>query len=127
MEENKRHILIRITKLDQFFRFFKFVKEFSVNKFKNLYQKGKDLIKFFSDTKKLLILSKFSKEDKLSFSEIQQDLQLTSPQLAYDLKQMTSLGFLEKLYQKARRNKTFSYYQVTELGRAIIDKVFINQ
>ena len=97
-----RHILIRITKVDHFLRFLNLIKKFSVNKFKKLYQKGKDFIKFFSDTKKILILSRFTIADVLSFSEIQRELDVSSSLLSYDLKKMIDLGFLEKIHLENR-------------------------
>ena len=123
--ENKeeRHILIRITKVDHFLRFLNFVKEFSVNKFKGLYQKGKDLIKFFLDTKKILILSRFTFKDTLAFSDIQRDLNISSSLLSYDLNQMVKVGFLERIYQEERKEKKFSYYRLTGLGKKVLAQV----
>ena len=120
----RRNIVIRIMKIDEFLRFFNMVKEFSVNKFKKLYQKGKELVKFFSDTKKILILSRFTLVDTLSFSEIQHELDVSSSQLSYDLKKMTELGFLEKIHREERENKRFSFYKITQLGRKVIEQIF---
>ncbi|NVM31211.1 MAG: helix-turn-helix transcriptional regulator [Candidatus Helarchaeota archaeon] len=120
----RRNIVIRIIKIDEFLRFFNMVKEFSVNKFKKLYQKGKELVKFFSDTKKILILSRFTLVDTLSFSEIQRELDVSSSQLSYDLKKMTDLGFLEKIHREERENKRFSFYKITLLGRKVIEQIF---
>ncbi|MHA1649017.1 MAG: winged helix-turn-helix domain-containing protein [Candidatus Helarchaeota archaeon] len=119
-----RHILIRITKIDQFIRFFSFIKEFSANKFKKLYQKGKELGKFFSDTKKILILSRFTIKDTLSFTELQQWLGVSSSLLSYDLKKMTELGFLKKVYREERDNKKFSFYTLTTLGEKVVSQIF---
>ena len=123
-EENHRNILIRITKIDQFLRFFTLVKEFSLNKFKFLYRKGKDLLQFFSNTKNILILSQFTIKDVMSFSELQEDLQISSSLLSYNLRKMTDLGFLEKIQRKEPEGKRFSYYQITELGRRVISQIF---
>ena len=123
--ENKeeRHILIRITKVDHFLRFLNNVKKFSVNKFKKLYQKGKDLIKFFSDTKKILILSRFTFKDTIAFSDIQRDLNISSSLLSYDLNQMVKLGFLERMYQEEREEKKFSFYKLTGFGKKVLSQV----
>ncbi|MHA1264056.1 MAG: ArsR family transcriptional regulator [Candidatus Helarchaeota archaeon] len=126
MVPTERHIVIRITKVDQFLRFFNNLKEFSVNKFKLLYKKGKELVNFFSDMKKLLILSKFIlvEEDILSFSDIQRELDVSSSLLSYDLKKLVDLGFLEKIYREDRQDKKFSFYKVTELGKRVIEQIF---
>ena len=123
-KNNDRHILIRITKIDQFLRFFTSIKEFSVNKFKKLYQKGKDLIHFFSNTKNILILSHFTIKDVISFSELQEDMHISSSLLSYNLKKMTDLGFLEKIQKKESEGKRFSYYRITELGKSVISQIF---
>ena len=123
-DEPKKHFLIRITKIDQFLRFFKFLKEFSVDKFKKLYQKGKDLIQFFSDTKKILILSRFTIQDVLAFTEIQQELEISSSLLSYNLRQMTQLGFIERIYRQDRENNKFSYYKLTDLGQKVVSQLF---
>ncbi|NVM52655.1 MAG: winged helix-turn-helix transcriptional regulator [Candidatus Helarchaeota archaeon] len=126
LPENKRerNILIQITKVDQIIRGLTFIKDFSVNKFKKLYQKGKDFIKFLSDTKKILILSQFTMKDSLAFTEIQQDLNISSSLLSYNLKKMTDLGFLKKINRKERRKMKFSYYRVTELGKKVLAQIF---
>ncbi|MHA1276383.1 MAG: hypothetical protein ACTSQI_14960 [Candidatus Helarchaeota archaeon] len=97
-----------------------------MHKFKKLYQKGKDLIQFFNSTKNILILSRFTIRDVLSFTEIQQGLQISSSLLTYNLKQMTALGFVEKFYQKRREDKKFSFYKVTQLGKKVIHQIFIS-
>ncbi|MDD1779261.1 MAG: winged helix DNA-binding protein [Candidatus Helarchaeota archaeon] len=80
---------------------------------------------FFSDTKKILILSRFSFKDTLSFTELQHDLDVSSSLLSYDLKKMTELGFLEKKYSEERADKKFSYYTLTDLGRKTISQIFV--
>jgi DNA-binding HxlR family transcriptional regulator len=122
-DSKKKNLLIRITKVDQFLRFFSFLKDFSVNKFKNLYKKGKDLVNFFSDTKNILILSRFTVADTLAFTEIQKDLQLSSSLLAYNLNRMTELGFVKKTYQRSK-NK-YSFYKLTDLGAKVVSQIFI--
>ncbi len=117
-------ILIQITKITQFISFFKLLKDFSVNKFKRLYEKGKDLIKFFSDTKKIFILSRFTLKDTLSFTEIQQELGVSSSLLSYDLRKMIDLGFIEKTYRGERQNNQFSFYQLTNLGKKVVLQLF---
>ncbi len=119
-----RNILIRIAKVDQFLRFFTLAKEFSVNKFKKLYQKGKELIHFFSNTKNMLILSQFTIKDGISFSELQEEMQISSSLLSYNLKKMTELGFLENTKLEESGEKRFSFYNVTELGRRVISQIF---
>ncbi len=94
------------------------------NKFKKLYQKGKELGKFFSDTKKILILSRFTIKDTLSFTELQQWLGVSSSLLSYDLKKMTELGFLKKVYREERDNKKFSFYTLTTLGEKVVSQIF---
>ncbi len=123
-KSEQRNIVIRVMKIDQILRFFNLLKEFSLNKFKKLYQKGKDFVKFFSDTKKILILSRFTIEEVLSFSDIQRNLDISSSQLSYDLKQFIDLGFLEKIHRVDRQNKQFSFYKVTEFGRKVITQIF---
>ena len=120
----ERNIFIRITKVDQFIRFFTLAKEFSVNKFKRLYQKGKELIKFFSDTKNLLILSQFAVKEVIPFSEIQKNLNVSSSLLSYNLKRMTDLGFLEKVQRDQRENNKFSFYKITNLGKSVVSQLF---
>jgi DNA-binding HxlR family transcriptional regulator len=119
------NIFIRLMKIDQFIQFFKFLRAFSVKSMNQLAIRAKDLINFFSDTKKILILSRFSFKDTLSFSELQRDLDVSSSLLSYDLKKMTDLGFLEKKYSEERENKKFSYYTLTDLGRKLISQLFM--
>jgi len=123
------NIFIRIMKINQFIQFFKFLRTFSVKSsnwiINQLSIKAKDLLNFFSDTKKILILSRFTFKDTLSFTEIQRDLDISSSLLSYDLKKMTELGFLEKRYREEREDKKFSYYTLTDLGRKIISQIFM--
>jgi DNA-binding HxlR family transcriptional regulator len=116
-------------KIDQFIRFFKFLKDFTVNGsnwlIEQLSIRAKELLNFFSDTKKILILSRFTFKDTLSFSEIQQELDMSSSLLSYDLKKMTELGFLKKIYLEEREDKKFSYYSLTELGKKLISQIFM--
>jgi len=130
-EKENKNILVRVMKIDQFIRFFKFLKDFSVKSsnwiIEQLSIKAKELINFFSDTKKILILSRFNFKDTLSFTEIQQDLDISSSLLSYDLKKMTELGFLNKNYSEERADKKFSYYTLTELGRKLISQIFMQK
>ncbi|HUY00910.1 MAG TPA: hypothetical protein VMV49_15215 [Candidatus Deferrimicrobium sp.] len=96
-----------------------------MNKFKKLYQKGKVLVNFFSDTKNILILSRFTIADTLAFTEIQHDLRLSSSLLAYNLNRMIELGFVKKTYREDRSNKKYSFYQLTDLGAKVISQIFI--
>ena len=129
-DKETHNIFIRVMKIDQFIQFFKFLRAFTVKSsnwvMNQLAIKAKDLLSFFSDTKKILILSKFlSFKDTLSFTEIQHDLDISSSLLSYDLKKMTALGFLEKRYSEEREDKKFSYYTLTDLGRKIISQIFM--
>lgn len=129
MDSNK-NILVRVMKIDQFIQFFKFLKDFTVKSFsveglKKLYVKAKELTNFFSDTKNILILSRFTYKDTMSFSEIQREMIFSSSLLSYNLRKMTELGFLKKVYQEERENKKFSYYTLTDLGRKLISQIFI--
>ena len=123
------NIFIRVMKIDQFIQFFKFLRTFSVKSsnwvMNQLATRAKELLNFFSDTKKILILSRFSFKDTLSFTEIQRDLDVSSSLLSYDLKKMTELGFLEKKYSEEREDKKFSYYTLTDLGRKTISQIFM--
>ena len=123
------NIFIRIMKINQFIQVFKFLRAFSVKSsnwiLNQLAIRAKELLNFFSDTKKILILTRFSFKDTLSFSELQRDLNISSSLLSYDLKKMTELGFLEKKYSEEREDKKFSYYSLTELGRKIILQLFM--
>jgi DNA-binding HxlR family transcriptional regulator len=82
-------------------------------------------VNFFSDTKNILILSRFTIADTLAFTEIQQDLRLSSSLLAYNLNRMTELGFVKKTYRENRTNKKYSFYQLTNLGEKVISQIFI--
>lgn len=128
-EDKESNIFIRVIKIDQFIQFFKFLRSFSVKSsnwiMNQLSIRAKDLLNFFSDTKKILILSRFSFKDTLSFTEIQRDLDISSSLLSYDLKKMTDLGFLEKKYSKEREDNKFSYYTLTDLGRKISSQLFV--
>jgi DNA-binding HxlR family transcriptional regulator len=127
-DKEANNIFIRVMKIDQFIQFFKFLRAFSVKGsnwvMKQLATRAKDLLGLFSDTKKILILSRFSFKDTLSFTEIQRDLDISSSLLSYDLRKMTELGFLEKKYSEEREDKKFSYYSLTDLGRKIISQIF---
>ncbi len=96
-----------------------------MNKFKKLYGKGKELINFFSDTKKILILSQFTDQETLSFSGLMENLQVSSSLLAYDLNKMTQLGFLEKVYRDERGSNKSSFYALTNLGKKVISQIFL--
>ena len=129
-EKENRNILVRVMKIDQFIQFFKFLKDFTVKSFsveslKKLYVKAKELINFFSDTKNILILSRFTFHDTMSFSEIQREMVFSSSLLSYNLRKMTELGFLKKVYQEERENNKFSYYTLTDLGRKLIAQIFM--
>ncbi len=128
-DKETSNIFIRIMKIDQFIQFFKFLRAFSIKSsnwiINQLSIRAKDLLNFFSDTKKILILSRFTFKDTLSFTEIQRDLDISSSLLSYDLKKMTELGFLEKRYSERREDKKFSYYTLTDLGRKIISQIFM--
>lgn len=128
-DSESSNILIRIMKIDQLIQVFKALRTFSVKSsnwvLNQLATKAKDLLAFFSDTKKILILTRFSFKDTLSFTELQRDLDISSSLLSYDLKKMTELGFLEKKYSEDREDKKFSFYTLTDLGRKTISQIFI--
>lgn len=124
-DEVKPNILIRVMKVDQWMGFLNLLKEFSVDKFKKLYQQGKVFINILSDTKKLLILSRFTVNEMLSFSEIQKALNVSSNLLSYDLKKMIDSGFLEKVHQKDNQERNFSFYCITDFGKKVINQLFL--
>jgi predicted transcriptional regulator len=69
----------------------------------------------------LLILNE---EEKLSFSEISERINISRPLLANHLKKLSRTLLIDHFYEHAVGNEEFSYYKISSFGKALLGNMF---
>ncbi|MHA1784211.1 MAG: hypothetical protein ACTSVY_15775 [Candidatus Helarchaeota archaeon] len=91
----------------------------------NRIQSPKIISKILSSFTNILILSQFKHHIQKNFTELKNNLKWESSVLGYKLKKLIKNGVLKKKYVENRINNKFSFYSLTNLGKFIVDNLFV--
>jgi len=81
-------------------------------------------IKTLQDDRRWDLLLMLSENGELSFSGIQQEMNLSSPNLTYHLQSLQESALVENFFKKVENVDSHSFYRVTEFGQRLIDSLF---